>query len=325
MIRKHLKVALGVSGALFISMVAFTGAAYAAGNHAVVSVESSPYGQVLVVGGSGAGPFYPAGSALYFATVDPRVGSGSYVPGCTTTIVDGTSQGNISCTGSETDETADWPAFTTDLAPVAGAGVHSSLLGSVYRADLGKYQVTYAGHPLYLFDPGPGSFFGANFFESALPLPPWHTAWYLLSPDGRPAAGPANLEVEAPAPGTSYSEPALGAEMLPNAVPGGAAITVYSFSRDSANHSSCAGACARDFIPVITVATPTLQAGVDAGAVGVIQRADGSDQVTYDGHPLYFYSEERPLVGPMGLVTTGSAGNGNGVHAFGGTFGTVNP
>jgi predicted lipoprotein with Yx(FWY)xxD motif len=283
-----------------------------------VAVEAGPYGQVLVVGGSGAGPFYPAGSSLYFATVDPLVaGGGSYQPGCLT-VVANTAHGPLSCTGSETDFMADWPAFTTDGPPVAGPGVNPALLASVYRADLGKYQVTYAGHPLYLFDPGPGSFFGANFFETVLPLAPWHTAWYLVSPAGRAAPGAANLEAEAPQPGTTYTEPALGAEMLPGVAPGGVAITVYSFSRDTAGQSNCVGACARNFMPVLTTGTPTVQSGVKSSAVGVIHRADGSTQVTYDGHPLYLYSAERALLGPMGPVTTGSSGNGNGAHAFGG-------
>lgn len=185
--------------------------------------------------------------------------------------------------------------------------------------------MTYAGHPLYLFDPGPESFFGANFFESALPLPPWRTAWYLISPTGQAAPGPANLETEAPQTGTTYTSTVLAAEMLPNAVPGGAAITVYSFSRDSRWQSSCFGQCAKDFIPVITSGWPTAQPGVSSRRVGVITRPGGSLQVTYAGHPLYIYSQEEPLVGSAGLVTTGFAGNGDGIHAFGGTFSVVSP
>ena len=73
--------------------------------------------------------------------------------------------------------------------PVAGSGVNSRLLGAVYRPDLGTYQVTYAGHPLYLFDQGPNSFVGANFYETVSPLPPWHTAWFLVSPAGHARTG----------------------------------------------------------------------------------------------------------------------------------------
>jgi predicted lipoprotein with Yx(FWY)xxD motif len=307
---------------------------------AVVNIENGPNGPVLVVGGAGAGYMpgtsstqasyaYPAGSSLYFATVDPTTYGASpfhqYQAGCTTTVVDTDSEGALSCTGAETDLSADWPAFTTNGNPIAGPGVNPGLLGAVYRPDLGTFQVTYAGHPLYLFDPGPASFFGANFYETVAPLPPWNTAWYLLSPWGTPASGPATLETEAQQSGTTYSGTELAAEMLPNAVPGGATVSVYTFSGDRPYFSTCYGACARDFIPLYTVGAPTTATGVNAGAVGVIRRADGSEQVTYDGHPLYLYSQEQPLAGPGGLVTTGSAGNGEGVSAFGGTLSLVTP
>jgi predicted lipoprotein with Yx(FWY)xxD motif len=156
-----------------------------------------------------------------------------------------------------------------------------------------------------------------------VPLPPWHTAWDLISPDGLPASGPANLETEAASAETAYTSTALAAEMLPNVLPGGAAVTVYSFSADSPWQSRCLGPCATDFIPVFTSGPPTEASGVNAHAVGVILRPDGSRQVTYDGHPLYIYSQEQPLVG-SGEVVTG-AGNGNGIHAFGGVFSVVSP
>ncbi len=179
--------------------------------------------------------------------------------------------GPLSCTGAETDQTADWPAFTTEAPPVAGPGVSGQLLGAVYRTDLGAYQVTYAGHPLYLFDPGPNSFFGANSYETVQPLPPWNTPWFLLSPWGTPATGPVSLATESPQTGTTYSTNELTSELLPNAVPGGINVSVYTFSGDPWV-SHCYDACARDFIPVYTVGKPTLGAGVNPGAVGVVWR-----------------------------------------------------
>ena len=104
---------------------------------AVVSLESGPYGPVLVVGGAGAGfvpatsttpasYIFPAGTSLYTPTIDPPTYGTSffhaYQPGCTTTIVVSEAEGPLSCTGSETDPTADWPAFTTE-APALPAPV----------------------------------------------------------------------------------------------------------------------------------------------------------------------------------------------------------
>ena len=43
-----------------------------------------------------------------------------------------------------------WPPVLTDGAPQAGTGAQASLLGTTTRTD-GKVEVTYAGHPLYLY------------------------------------------------------------------------------------------------------------------------------------------------------------------------------
>jgi predicted lipoprotein with Yx(FWY)xxD motif len=311
-------------------------------NQATVRVASSPYGPILVVGGAGAGCtsptscVYPPGSTLYMATVDPppykTTPGQSYTAGCGTTV-ESTAFGDISCTGTETDPTADWPALTTDAPPISGNGVIPGMLGSVWRADLNTYQVTYNGHPLYFFEPGKRNYAGANFYETVLPLPPWNTAWFLVSPSGLPATGPATLETQAPQPGTTYTSTQLAVQMLPNAVPGGAAVSAYSFSLDMATHSTCYALCMRLMIPVYTVGAPIAGSGVNASAIGTITRPNGSEQVTYNGMPLYIYSQEQPLAGAGGLISTGTAGNGQGATARGGpltgnatgTFSLVTP
>jgi predicted lipoprotein with Yx(FWY)xxD motif len=68
-------------------------------------------------------------------------------------------------------------------------------------------------------------------------------------------------------------------------------LTLYHFDDDTPNHSNCTGSCA-DIWPPLTVPTgtmPSLAAGI-TGTLGVITRADGSDQVTYNEMPLYRYS-----------------------------------
>jgi len=344
------KLLIGVA-ALVASMMLPLAAATAAGgsptpdyNQATVTVANSPYGPVLVVGGAGAGCdsmgscVYPPGSTLYMATIDPPTykqlpGQTNYTAGCGTTVVPDTAFGPLSCTGTETDPTADWPALTTDAPPISGLGAIPTELGAIWRADLNTYQVTYNGHPLYLFAPGAGNYSGANAYETVLPLPPWHTAWFLVSPSGLPATGPATLETEAPQPGTTYTSTQLAVEMLPGEVPGGAAVSAYSFSLDKATHSTCYALCMRLMIPVYTVGTPIAGTGVNASAIGTLTRPNGMQQVTYDGMPLYIYSQEQPLVNSSGLVTTGTAGNGQGVTARGGpltgnatgTFSLVTP
>jgi predicted lipoprotein with Yx(FWY)xxD motif len=290
----------------------------AASSATVVSTMSTAaYGKVLVVGGTG--PL--AGAPLYEITSDA---AGQF--GCTTTL-ESTFQGPITCTGPESDIfnnvlTDEWPSLDSTGSPVAGPGVNRELLGSVNRPGIGR-QVTYAGHPLYLFDPPSNPFvpFGEQFFESVAPLPPWHGLWDLVSShSGTPAAGTATIESET----LPNGEKVLAAEMYPNAVPGGVAVTVYSYSQDSENDSDCGGSCAVTWIPVLTQGPPQAGTGIDAHALGVYHRADGTLQVTEHGKPLYLYSSEQPIFPAGGggqPQNTGTAGNGNGLAGpHGGKF-----
>jgi len=71
-----------------------------------------------------------------------------------------------------------WPALETSAAPTAGPGVRSSLLSTI-RLSGGAKQITYAGHPLYLYSgdsrPGSTSYVGAQSFGGS---------WYALSASG---------------------------------------------------------------------------------------------------------------------------------------------
>src|SRR5688572_518668 len=57
--------------------------------------------------------------------------------------------------------------------------------------------------------------------------------------------------------------------------------------------SKCTGDCTRAWPPLLASQTlPTASANLQAGMIGVIERADGSRQVTYNGHPLYHYAAD---------------------------------
>lgn len=62
---------------------------------------------------------------------------------------------------------ANWPALRTTGKPIAGHGVRASLLSTI-RLPNGSTQVTYAGHPLYLYaaasEPGETVYIGAMQF-----------------------------------------------------------------------------------------------------------------------------------------------------------------
>jgi predicted lipoprotein with Yx(FWY)xxD motif len=63
-------------------------------------------------------------------------------------------------------------------------------------------------------------------------------------------------------------------------------FTLYSFAPDTPTASKCYGSCAAYWPP----ATGTLAASPGVpGRVGTIKRTDGTEQLTYNGHPLYTY------------------------------------
>ncbi len=63
-------------------------------------------------------------------------------------------------------------------------------------------------------------------------------------------------------------------------------LTLYSFAPDTPTASQCYGSCAAYWPPV----TGTTAAGQGLpGKVGTITRTDGTEQLTYNGHPLYTY------------------------------------
>lgn len=66
--------------------------------------------------------------------------------------------------------------------------------------------------------------------------------------------------------------------------------TLYVFDQDTPGNSACNGGCANTW-PPLTLATgnPVPPAGV-GGTFGTITRTDGRRQVTYNDHPLYFFS-----------------------------------
>ena len=65
--------------------------------------------------------------------------------------------------------------------------------------------------------------------------------------------------------------------------------TLYLFEKDTSRRSACSGQCAQYWPPLLTHGAPVAHDGVKQSLLGQIRRADGSQQVTYAGHPLYRY------------------------------------
>jgi predicted lipoprotein with Yx(FWY)xxD motif len=63
-------------------------------------------------------------------------------------------------------------------------------------------------------------------------------------------------------------------------------LTLYWFAPDTPRSSACTGSCAAYWPPVS--GDPMAGPGV-TGRLGTIKRSGGTEQATYDGHPLYTY------------------------------------
>lgn len=68
----------------------------------------------------------------------------------------------------------------------------------------------------------------------------------------------------------------------------------YLFDKETSKRSRCYGACARAWPPVITKGKPRAGRGVKARLLGTTRRKNGKLQVTYKGHPLYYYVDDSP-------------------------------
>jgi predicted lipoprotein with Yx(FWY)xxD motif len=72
----------------------------------------------------------------------------------------------------------------------------------------------------------------------------------------------------------------------------GTGQAIYLFDKEQTTKPQCYGACAKAWPWVLTKDTPIAADGTQPSLLGIAQRTDGAIQVTYGGHPLYFYAHE---------------------------------
>jgi predicted lipoprotein with Yx(FWY)xxD motif len=114
------------------------------------------------------------------------------------------------------------------------------------------------------------------------------------------AAGPYARTTSA-STGTSASSAASAAGMRVSSKPGKLGtilaagpkkLTVYLFEGDKGAGSSCTGSCAAVWPPVTTAGNASAAGSAISADLGTIARSDGTKQVTYKGHPLYYFAKD---------------------------------
>ncbi|HTT31833.1 MAG TPA: hypothetical protein VMG37_25690 [Solirubrobacteraceae bacterium] len=95
--------------------------------------------------------------------------------------------------------------------------------------------------------------------------------------------------------------------------PSGRAL--YLWVADTGGKSSCSGSCAGAWPPLVTKGKPAAGSGVNASDLGTTMRSDGTEEVTYKGHPLYYFVADK---------SAGST-SGQGSDSFGAKWWLVAP
>jgi predicted lipoprotein with Yx(FWY)xxD motif len=93
--------------------------------------------------------------------------------------------------------------------------------------------------------------------------------------------------------------------------------TLYMWAHDKSAKSTCNGDCAAYWPPLVTHGRPLAGAGAHANLLGASRRSDGRMQVTYAGHPLYYFVQDARAGQTKGEGLTGFGGRWDPVSANG--------
>jgi predicted lipoprotein with Yx(FWY)xxD motif len=181
-----------------------------------------------------------------------------------------------------------WPPLLTNGNAVGGTGVDASKFGTTTRKD-GSTQVTYNSWPLYYFakDKQAGDVTGQGVTNN----------WYVVSPTGDAIKSAAQASATQAPAAAAPSGPAMvnvGKDAkLGSILVDGKGMTLYLFTNDTPNTSSCYDKCATFWPPLLTSGNAVGGTGVDASKFGTTTRKDGSTQVTYNSWPLYYFAKDK--------------------------------
>ena len=120
------------------------------------------------------------------------------------------------------------------------------------------------------------------------------------SPTPTPTASPSPT----PAP-TIVAKVATDAKLGKILVDSATGKTLYTWAKDTDENSQCYDQCATFWPPLVTTAKTVAADGVTAGKFGTSARKDGSLQVTFNSHPLYFFARDAAPGDTNGQGSTG--------------------
>jgi predicted lipoprotein with Yx(FWY)xxD motif len=127
------------------------------------------------------------------------------------------------------------------------------------------------------------------------------------------AASPSPSPATSPA--ATAATIAVATTKLGQVLVDGKGLTLYLFVADTGTTSTCNTSCATVWPPVLTTGAPLAGTGANAALLGTTTRTGGTIEVTYAGHPLYYFVQDK------------SAGDttGQGVNSFGALWWVLSP
>ena len=108
------------------------------------------------------------------------------------------------------------------------------------------------------------------------------------------ASAPASKEGDGRAAASAGTKIVLGRSQFGRILFDSKRQAIYLFDKETTRRPRCYGECAKAWPPVYANGAPRVGNGLDRELLGTVKRRDGKKQVTYGGHPLYFYAHEGP-------------------------------
>ena len=154
-----------------------------------------------------------------------------------------------------------WPIFYSSAITVSPP-LMASDFSSFVRAD-GTSQTTYRGWPLYYFqgDTNPGNVYGENVNKD----------WFAVKPDETVMIAQRDT---------------LGLFLTDRM-----GNTLYYFAKDTPGTSACTGACLAKW-PAFSAGPVNAPSVLDPADFSTMTRADGTNQTTFMGRPLYYFAND---------------------------------
>ena len=104
-----------------------------------------------------------------------------------------------------------------------------------------------------------------------------------------PAAGGSGAAVAPAGPATVSTKTGTLGTYLTD----GSGKSLYLYTPDTSSTSTCYGQCIAFWPPLLTTGAPVSGTGATGGMLGTSPRTDGTTQVTYNGHPLYYFKGDK--------------------------------